>query len=396
MNKKHFKIKFITFSLKKNLLSILFVLFTISLVIFSKDNLSAAKNGLKLWANNVVPALLPFFIATELLGYTNVISALGKLLNKLMRPIFNVPGEGSFALLMGIISGYPIGAKIVTKFREEGTCTKEECERLLAFTNNSGPLFILGTVGISLFADTTTGIVLLFTHILACLSVGIIFRFWKRNTHTPIYSNGTITTQSTKKATFSNLGEILGNSIKSSISTVLMIGGFVVLFSVVISILEQSHIIHFSANVLTPILHSFGISSEFSIPLVNGMLELTNGVKQIAGIACRSLSTNVVLCSFLLGFGGISVLLQVFSIVSKTDISIFPYFLGKLLQGSLAALYTYLILHQFSFLSLDFAPVFANQTQAIAGYFNLSYLLFFLAILLIFSNCIKHYKKKKI
>lgn len=396
MNKNHSKIKFITFSLKKNLLSILFVLFTISLVVFSKDNLSAAKNGLKLWANNVVPALLPFFIATELLGYTNVISILGKFLNKLMRPIFNVPGEGSFALLMGIISGYPIGAKIVTKFREEGTCTKEECERLLAFTNNSGPLFILGTVGISLFADTTTGILLLFTHILACLSVGFIFRFWKRNIHTPTHPSSSIASQPTKKATFSNLGEVLGNSIKSSISTVLMIGGFVVLFSVIISILEQSHVIDLSANILTPILHSLGISSDFSIPLVNGMLELTNGVKQIAGIACRTLSTNVVLCSFLLGFGGISVLLQVFSIVSKTDISIFPYFLGKLLQGALAALYTYLILHNFTFLSLDFAPAFANQSQAISGYFNLSYLLFFLAVLLILSSCIKHYTKKKI
>ena len=147
-NKKH---NFIIFSIRKNFIPTLFVLFTISLVIFSKDNLSAAKDGLILWANSVVPALLPFFIATELLGYTNVITFLGKLLNRFMRPFFNVPGEGAFAFIMGIVSGYPIGAKIVTRFREDGTCTKEECERLLAFTNNSGPLFILGTVGISLF-----------------------------------------------------------------------------------------------------------------------------------------------------------------------------------------------------------------------------------------------------
>ena len=63
-----------------------------------------------------------------------------------MRPIFNVPGEGAFPLIMGIISGYPVGAKIVTNFRKNNICTKEEAERLITFTNNSGPLFIIGTV----------------------------------------------------------------------------------------------------------------------------------------------------------------------------------------------------------------------------------------------------------
>lgn len=90
--------------IKKNLLSIIFILFTICLIIFSKSNLAATKSGLELWFSSVVPALLPFFIATELLSHTNVVSFLGKLLNKFMRPIFNVPGEGAFALVMGIIS----------------------------------------------------------------------------------------------------------------------------------------------------------------------------------------------------------------------------------------------------------------------------------------------------
>lgn len=141
-------------SIKRNIIPAIFCLFTICLVIFSKQNLVATKTGLALWFNSVVPSLLPFFIATELLGYTNIVSKIGKLLNKIMKPIFNVPGIGAYAFIMGIISGYPIGAKIVTNFREQGICTKAQCERLLAFTNNSGPLFIIGTVGISLFANT--------------------------------------------------------------------------------------------------------------------------------------------------------------------------------------------------------------------------------------------------
>ena len=93
-----------------------------------------------------------------------------------MRPLFCVPGEGAFAFIMGIISGYPTGAKIVIDFRKQGICTKAEAERLLAFTNNSGPLFIVGTIGISLFANTTTGFLLLITHILA-LSLIHIFQW---------------------------------------------------------------------------------------------------------------------------------------------------------------------------------------------------------------------------
>lgn len=357
MNQKHHSIQFFTFSLRKNIFSILFVLFTICLVLFSRENLSAAKSGLMLWANNVVPALFPFFIATELLTYTNLIPFLGKLLKRWMRPIFNVPGEGSFALLMGIISGYPIGAKIVTKFREDGTCTKEECERLLAFTNNSGPLFIIGTVGISLFADTTLGILLLFTHILACLTTGFLFRFWKKNDFTYLkMEKSTISkTLPQKSVSLSNLGEVISNSITSSISTILMIGGFIVLFSVILSVLTQSHVIHLLGSFISPIFNFFHIDPSFADPFINGIFELTNGVKQVASIPCKFLSVNIVLTSFLLGFGGFSVLLQVFSIISKTDLSIFPYFIGKLLQGLFAAFYTYLLYTNIPFINLDLA-----------------------------------------
>ena len=124
------------------------------------------------------------------------------------------PGEGSYAFIMGIISGYPVGAKIINKFLEDGTCTKLEAERMLAFTNNSGPLFIIGTVGISLFGDTTIGAILFVTHLLACITVGLIFGTlskcnwnWiqcKRNYRNNISSHS---------YNISDLGTILSNSI---------------------------------------------------------------------------------------------------------------------------------------------------------------------------------------
>lgn len=137
---------FFTVSIKDLILPFLFILFTISLVVFSNSNLVASRNGFMLWAKNVVPSLFPFFIATNLLSHTNVINYISKHCNKIMRPLFNVPGESAYAFILGLISGYPVGAKIVTDLRNSNLCTKDEGERMLCFTNNSGPLFILGTV----------------------------------------------------------------------------------------------------------------------------------------------------------------------------------------------------------------------------------------------------------
>ena len=236
------KFHFVLLSFKNNILPALFVAFTICLVIFSSENLIATKKGLLLWANSVVPALLPFFIATELLGHTKVVPFIGKLLNKYMKPIFNVPGIGAYAFIIGIISGYPVGAKIVTKFRKDGLCTKAEAERLIAFTNNSGPLFIIGTVGITMFGNTMLGFLLFFTHFLSCIIVALLFKFWKYNDKETI-SNSYFNNNTKSNVYFSNLGEVLSNSITSAINTIFIIGGCVILFSVIISILNSSRII---------------------------------------------------------------------------------------------------------------------------------------------------------
>ena len=217
-----------------------FLLFV--LLFFQGKTCKLQNLGLLLFANSVVPALLPFFIATEILGHTNVVLKIGELFNRYMRPIFNVPGIGAYALVMGIISGYPVGAKIVTNFRNNGLCTKAEAERLLAFTNNSGPLFIIGTVGITMFGNTMLGFLLFFTHFLSCIIVALLFKFWKYNDKETI-SNSYFNNNTKSNVYFSNLGEVLSNSITSAINTIFIIGGFVILFSVIISILNSSRII---------------------------------------------------------------------------------------------------------------------------------------------------------
>ena len=365
--------KFVFLSLRKNILPFLFFLLAICLVIFSKTNLEAAKNGLILWANNVVPSLFPFFVVTELLSHTNFIYYVGKVFDKIMKPLFNVPGECAFAFIMGLISGYPTGGKIVANLREQGICTKDECDRMLAFTNNSGPLFIISFVGISLFGDTKTGILLLATHVLAGITVGIMLaKLSSKNAkNIPLLSTKSVNNISKKEAvTFSNFGKILGKSIQDAISTILMIGGFVVIFSVIISILNQSKLLDLGSQLLKPILSVFGFNLEFAKPILGGIIELTNGVNMASSIPMKAISQNVILCAFLLGFGGISVLFQISALLGKTDLSMKKYIIGKLLQGTIASIYTFLALNFIPTLSLDIAPTCAPIAEIIASPFN--------------------------
>ena len=285
---------------------------------------------------------------------TNFVNCLGRYLNKIMKPLFNIRGEGSFGFIMGLISGYPVGAKIACDFRENNICSKEECERLLSFTNNSGPLFIVGTVGISMFGNSTIGLLLLITHILACITVGIIFRFWKFNSSSPEYVGSKNSNyKKYKNVTFSNLGEVLGKSISNSISTVLMIGGFVVIFSSIISILKSSGILNSLVFIITPIFNFLNIDSSFVYGILTGLLEITNGISYVSSINIKAISVNIIITAFLLGFGGLSVLLQVLSITSKTDLSIKPYIYGKFLHGVLAAFYTFVAINVFSFFNFN-------------------------------------------
>lgn len=327
--------------LKRMIIPACICTFTAFLILFSSNNLFAANNGLLLWASSVVPSLLPFFIATELLGYTNIVSILGRILNKFMRPIFNVPGEGAFALIMGIISGYPVGAKIVSNLKKQGICSEEECERLLAFTNNSGPLFIIGTVGISLFSSSSIGLKLFFVHLVSCLLVGFLFRWWKCKTNSSSLKLKRSYTATSNYLTLNNLGSILSTSIQSAIHSVVIIGGFVVLFSVIISMLNSSKIINVFCAFLNPFLDVLNLSSSYSEGIITGIIEVTNGVKLTA---LNPNFNSIIICSFLLGFGGISVLLQVLSITSEAKISIKSYILGKLLQAFFSAIIMYILI----------------------------------------------------
>lgn len=198
-----------------------------------------------------------------------------------------------------------------------------------------------------MFSNSNIGLLLFITHFLSAIVVGIILGLISRFSHNVSKANITsVTSQvsSNEICTFNNLGAILANAILESSKTIIMIGGFVVIFSVILSILENSKILEVFSYPLYVPLKFLHINTSFAKPLISGIIELTNGVSLVSSTANKSLSCNIILCAFLLGFGGISVLLQVLSITSKSDLSIKKYIFGKILQGIIAAFFTYVLI----------------------------------------------------
>lgn len=322
------------------------VFITFSLIKFPDPALEASIRGLNLWWEVVFPSLLPFFIAAELLISFGVVKFVGVLFEPIMRPLFNIPGVGSFGWMMGMASGYPTGAKIAARLREENQVSKVEAERLVSFTNNSSPLFIFGALSVGFFHDPKIGVLLATCHYVGNAIVGFIMRFYKKNDEH--YTRDNKKTVSLKRA-FKEMhetrlrdkrpfGEVLGDAVLNSIKTLVMVGGFIVLFSVLIKILFLVGVSSLIAGILGSLLSIASLPADYGLPLLSGLFEITIGADMISKITTDSIFQQVILISFILGFNGFSIQAQVASILAKTDISFKPYFFARILHGTIASL----------------------------------------------------------
>ncbi|MFD1172028.1 sporulation integral membrane protein YlbJ [Oceanobacillus picturae] len=349
-----------------------------SLIAFPNDSFEASIRGLNIWWEVVFPSLLPFFITSELLIGFGVVRFIGVLFEPIMRPLFNVPGVGSFGWIMGMASGYPTGAKIAARLREEEQISRVEAERLVSFTNASSPLFIIGAVSIGFFHDAKLGVLLAVCHYGSNALVGLCMRFYgraeeKRNTtrHKKTEKKFSIRRAfremhemriSDERA----LGQILGDAVINSIKTLVMVGGFIILFSVLTKLFFLIGLSPLIAIIFQFILSIFSIPIDMALPLFSGLFEITIGAQMISQKTATVLS-QAVLVSFIMGFNGLSVQAQVASILSGTDIRFKPYFLARFLHGALASiltvvLYIPLYLNKQTF-ELNDMPVFNQDAE---------------------------------
>lgn len=316
-------------------------LFITLLIIYSKDAIIACKFGAYLWGNFIFPSLFPFFVICEILKNTKVSLIIGSSLEKIMRPLFNVPGVCSLAFFLGILSGYPIGANFTLKLYEDALITKEEAERLLTFTNNSGPIFVISSIGCGFFKNKQIGVMLYVCHILSTVLVGIIFSFYKRNSTCKIQK--TYLSNVTLKTSDDNFIKIFTSAILSSIKTIINLAGFIIFFSLIIKLLDKVRIFYYISKTLSPITILLNLEPNFIPSIFSGLIEITSGISLISNLSRTTYMIKILSSAFLLGFAGISIHFQIYSILSKSDIKIFPFFIGKLLHGSLNLLLMYLL-----------------------------------------------------
>lgn len=328
-----------------------FILFTIALVVFPGEGLEAARDGLKIFWEIVLPSLLPFFVLSEILLGLGVVHFFGVILEPLMRPLFNVPGAGAFALSMGLAAGYPMDAVITGKFRRMGLCSRIEGERLLAFTNTADPLFMFGAVAVGMFGHPELGLVIALAHYLSAFSVGFIFRFYgrkekgtpeKKDPAAGLFSRAAKKMRQARKEDNRPFGQLLGDAVKESVNALFMIGGFIIVFSVLCRMLEVTGVFRLLLPAVGRALKIFGLDSALASSLLKGILEIDLGVMTTARTTA-ALNDRLIIAGVIIAWSGLSVHGQVISVIRGTDIRILPYLAARVGHALLAGFYTFLL-----------------------------------------------------
>ncbi|HHP50677.1 MAG TPA: hypothetical protein ENM97_02100 [Moorella mulderi] len=145
---------------------------------FPQPVFQAALRGLETWWDIVLLVLFPFLVISQLFWGLGLVHFLGVMLEPLMRPLFKVPGSGSVVMAMGYSTGAPVSALLTAQLRQKGMLTRVEGERLMSFTSNASPLFMMGAVAVGMLQQPHLGPLLAGAHYGANLLVGLLMRFF--------------------------------------------------------------------------------------------------------------------------------------------------------------------------------------------------------------------------
>ena len=301
---------------------------TLGFVLFPKECVAAARTGLELCFNVIIPSLFPFFVLSSLVVDLGLAGYIGRALEGIMRPLFRVSGSCASALALGFVGGYPVGAQTAISLYRQGMCSRVEAQRMLAFCNNSGPAFILGVVGAGIFADSKVGLLLYLAHMDSSCLVGLIFRFYgpreegRETKARPTFQAKRFTTAFTQAVTGA-----MGSTVN--------ICAFVIFFTVILQLLSLSGVLPGTALLLSRLLEPLGMTQTWCQKLLTGLVELTSGVSGLT--QGGSLAGSVSMAAFMLGWAGVSIHCQVLSFLADSGLSSGTYLVGKLLHGGISA-----------------------------------------------------------
>ena len=287
----------------KERLSAILLLFCVSVAIVHSDVIAeSAKIGLALCAASIIPAVFPFMIISDLIVAYSPLHKSG-FLRRCFESLFGISAAGITAFISGIICGFPLGVKTAADLYLDGAISKEEAERLIGFSNNTGPAFIIAGIGASMRGSAREGALLYFSMIFSAVLVGIIFRKRLKNNYT---------VEVIGKNTFS-----LTESIQNAASNTITVCSFIIFFSVVVGIISAA------------------IKSTLALSFILPFVEIGNAASFLANAKIDS-TLSLALTALAASFSGLSVHLQALSFLSGTGIRCGKYFVMKLFQGAFA------------------------------------------------------------
>lgn len=311
--------------MKSKLFPILVSTFVIvMLAIFPDRYILTSLEGLKIFALNVLPSLLPFLFFAQLLTNIGVGEKMGRFLKKPCAFLYNTGGIGGYVFAMSVMSGYPIGAKLVSECIKSGSISRQEGKSILSYSSTSGPMFVLGTVGCLMLKNQLSGAVILICHYLSALLNGLLFRNHKRAESIPL-----ITTSN----------NAWGESARNAVNSALICGVYIAVFYMVAIMLKDVGVITVISSLFRPLL------GEVSDGLVFGLIEMTGGC--IALSQTHSPFTLPAICA-VISFGGLSVALQSITFLGECGIKSINYVVSKITQSVIAFFITFIVCTIFS------------------------------------------------
>lgn len=330
------------------------------MLLMPQSALRGARDGLLLFARNVLPALLPYFVLSQTLIASGAVNAAGRWMAPLTRKLFRLPGDGGPALLLGWISGSPSGARIAGQLLDQGAVDRWQATRLCACSALTGPLFLMGSVGEGMLGEPRAGALLLLSCLIAALLNGLVWRGYGPHGDTDA-SARPIQRQSALAA--------FPAALKDGAISVLAVGAGITVFSALIALLNDSGALDVLAAPLSGLL-----GRDTAKALLLGLVELTNGCSAAASLPLPLAQRTAILAG-IAGFGGLSVAAQAALFLSgRAPMGI--YLLQRLTQAALG----YLCAVALSPLLLPEIP--ASTDYAYAGFCPLCIVIFILAILL--------------
>ena len=308
---------------EKNISSIIFTLlivfFLINLIVFPKRYIETTLDGISAWAFNVLPSVFPFIFFTRCLSSLGQMEKVTRPFQKFSSALFKTPPISLYAFLMAILSGYPVGSKMVADLYMQGKITKKDAFKMSSFCSTSGPMFIIGAVGIGMFQNSTVGYILFISHIFGAFLNGLLYRNMKFKNIDNI-DDKQIETKESIQSKF-DISEIVTTSAIAIIS----VGAIIAIFFIVI-------------ECLSPILN---LLPETLSCFLQGIVEITKGCLSLSTLSNVKLAT--VLSSFVISFGGISTLLQSITMLKSVEMPIKLFALQKFTHALLSALITIIL-----------------------------------------------------